>query len=832
MGYRHFFLLFICVICSVVSIAQVHWESIIIESDPFKYIIPDFETSPAWFHPGYDDDDWLSAPGGFGYGDADDGTKTDTGINSLFLRKEIILPASVPVYQLVLDVDYDDAFVAYLNGEEIARSANLQAGRPALAGSVTEPHEAEMYTGGLPERFILDPQLLLEGSNVFSFHVLNYSSSSSDMSSRIFVHAKLASSSVIYHNVPSWFEEVISYEASNLPILKIDTDGSAIPDEPKIMAEMQIIHNADGINHFDDTDYEYDGHIGIEVRGNSSQRFPKKSYSIETRLSTGENNNVSLLGLPEENDWVLHGPYSDKSLMRNALAYYIGNAMENGWHPGTRFVEVELNREYRGVYLLVEKIKIDKHRVDIADLKPEDISGNELSGGYIISIDRDQTGSWISPFLGRTGHVDVPFSYVDPGYEELLPVQRDYIRNYITDFEYALHGQDYLDPELGYRNYIHILSFIDYFIITELSKDLDGYRVSVYFHKDKDSKNGRLTMTPYWDYNICFGNADFFDAFNTTGWASDGIGIGDWYEIPFWWDKFRTDPYFETLLRMRWFELREDVLSEDRIGNFIDSVSTYLADAQTRNFEKFDILNTYVWPNYYIGGSYENEVEYLKDWIGSRINWLDQQFLDIDPLELDLPEVGTLYATSIKMDSALLAGEVISDGGSYVWKRGLYVGRDPDLLKEGEKIEVGRGSGVFSYQLSDLKAGTLYYYMAYAENDLGTTYSNISSFSTLKGTSVKNLYLGETGVRIRAYPNPFTERVFINLDLGGEAVVEIILTNINGQVVYSRSENYKAGRNQLVIEETELPAGMNVYFYTVIINNRITGRGKILQNPD
>ena len=101
MGYRHFFLLFICVICSVVSIAQVHWESIIIESDPFKYIIPDFETSPVWFQPGYDDDDWLSAPGGFGYGDADDGTKTDTGINSLFLRKEIILPASVPVYQLV-----------------------------------------------------------------------------------------------------------------------------------------------------------------------------------------------------------------------------------------------------------------------------------------------------------------------------------------------------------------------------------------------------------------------------------------------------------------------------------------------------------------------------------------------------------------------------------------------------------------------------------------------------------------------------------------------------------------------------------------------------------
>ena len=423
----------------------------------------------------------------------------------------------------------------------------------------------------------------------------------------------------------------LKYISSNLPIIKINTEGKTIVDEPKIMAKMKVINNASGINSFDDTNYEYDGYIGIEIRGNTAQMFPKKSYTVETRLSDGSNFNVSILGLPPENDWVLHGPYSDKSLMRNALAYNIGNAMENGWHPRTRFVEVEINGEYRGIYLFVEKIKIDKNRVDIATLKPEDNTGDELTGGYIISIDRDQPGSWNSPIMGRTGSVDVPFSYIDPKYEDLTPQQRYYIRSYIIEFEYALLGNNFKDPESGYRAYIDVGSFIDYFIITELSRNLDGYRVSVYFHKDKDSKGGKLTMTPFWDFNICFGNANFFSAGNEKGWASDGIGAGDWYEIPFWWDRFREDPYFETVLKYRWEKLREDVLSKNTINSFIDSCQNVLKDAQVRNFEKFNVLGTYVWPNNYIGGTYINEVNYLKKWISGRIDWLDSQMDKIVP---------------------------------------------------------------------------------------------------------------------------------------------------------------------------------------------------------
>jgi len=610
--------------------SQTHWESMVSESDEFKYQLPNTEPSEDWKTLNYNDIDWATGKGGFGYGDNDDHTIV-AATKSMLLRKVFTLPTSANVQNLVLDIDYDDAFVAYLNGVEIGRSENLPAGKPGINANVSTDHEAQLFAGGQPERFMIDPRLVHQGTNILAVHILNTSISSSDLSARIFLNAEIKGSTVIFSAVPDWFQEPISKVASNLPIIKINTAGKTIVDEPKIMAKMQVINNPNGINRFDDTVYEYDGYVAIEIRGNSSQMFPKKNYSVETRLSDGSNNNVSLLGLPKENDWVFHGPYTDKSLMRNALAYSIGNAMGNRWHPRTRFVEVLINDEYRGVYLLTEKIKIDKNRVDIAKLKPEDNSGDELTGGYIISIDRDQEGSWNSPFMGRTGSVDVPFSYVDPNYADLTPAQRYYIRSHIIEFEYALHGNNFKNPDSGYRAYIDVESFIDYFIITELSRNLDGYRVSVYFHKDKDSKGGKLTLSPFWDFDLCFGNANFFSAGNEKGWASDGIGAGDWYEIPFWWDRLRQDPYFETMLKYRWEKLRKEVISKNTINGFIDSCQVVLKDAQVRNFEKFNILSAYVWPNNYVGGSYANEITYLKRWISNRIDWLDSQIDKIVP---------------------------------------------------------------------------------------------------------------------------------------------------------------------------------------------------------
>ncbi len=623
--------LLILIISMSVS-GQTHWESIVKESDLFSYLVPNAIPESGWIQLDFDDSSWESASGGFGYGDNDDNTYVKS-TTSIYLRKIFTIPADLVVKKLCLDIDYDDAFIAWLNGKEIARSPNLPSGTPGLTAQLTTDHEAQLYSGGVPDRFMLSPEDLATGDNILSVQVLNWSTTSSDMSARVFLNAEINGATIVYSELPDWFVLPVAAFESNLPIVVINTEGRTIPDEPKIMAKMQVIDNLNGINSLSDTEFTYDGSIGIEIRGNTSQMYPKKSYTVETRFSDGSNNNVELLGFAKENDWVFHGPYSDKSLMRNALAYFIGNGMGN-WNPHTRFVELMLNGEYRGVYLVVEKIKRDKNRVDIAKLKPEDTSGDQLTGGYIISIDRDQEGSWNSPIMGRTGSVDVPFSYVDPKYDELAPIQRYYIREHITGFEYILKGENFKDPELGYRPYIDVESFIDYFIITELSRDLDGYRVSVYFHKDKDSKGGKLVMGPFWDYNICFGNADFMQAWSEIGWAEEGIGAGDWYEIPFWWDRFREDPYFETMLKYRWEKLRKNVISKNTINHFIDSCQNLLNDAQKRNFEKFNVLHSYVWPNKYIGGSFQNEINYLKTWIDRRINWLDSR---IDAIEASFP---------------------------------------------------------------------------------------------------------------------------------------------------------------------------------------------------
>lgn len=616
-------------VISMLASGQTHWESIITESDQFKYLVPNSSPEPEWTQLDFDDSSWGSASGGFGYGDEDDNTYVKS-TTSIYLRKTFTVPAAVVLKKLYFDIDYDDAFIAYLNGTEIARSSNLPSGKPGLTAQLTTDHEAQLYSGGMPDRFILSPEQLVIGDNIIAVQVLNQNTTSSDMSARVFLNAEINGETITYSKLPDWFVLPISDLKSNLPIIIINTEGKTIVDEPKIMAKMQVIDIPNRINSLNDTDFSYDGSIGIEIRGNTAQMFPKKSYTVETRFSDGSNNNVELLGFPKENDWVFHGPYSDKSLMRNALAYSIGNGMGH-WNPHTRFIELMINDEYRGVYLVVEKIKIDKNRVNLAKLKPEDISGDQLTGGYIISIDRDQVGSWNSPIMGRTGSVDVPFSYVDPKYKDLAPAQRDYIRKHITEFEYALKGANFKDPELGYRSYIDVESFIDYFIITELSRDLDGYRVSVFFHKDKDSKGGKLTMSPFWDYNICFGNANFMSAGQTAGWAEEGIGAADWYEIPFWWDRFREDPYFETMLKYRWEELRKNVISKNTLNHFIDSCQNLLDEAQQRNFEKFNVLNSYVWPNNNIGGSYVNEVNYLKMWVNNRLDWLDSQIDAIEP---------------------------------------------------------------------------------------------------------------------------------------------------------------------------------------------------------
>jgi hypothetical protein len=416
----------------------------------------------------------------------------------------------------------------------------------------------------------------------------------------------------------------IYFDGSSLPIVELTSDGPIL-DDPRIVATMAIINNASGFNQIGDSPNDYDGLISIEIRGSSSQMFPKKSYALETQDAEGQNNNVSLLGMPEENDWILYGPYTDKTLMRNAVVFELGEKL-NRYTPRRRYCELFINGDYRGVYMLMENIKRDENRVDIATLLPEDIEGNELTGGYILKIDKftgDFNGGWQSPYSTVAGD-NLYVQFHKPEMNELNAPQIAYIEDHITAFEDALAGPDFSDPELGYMPFIDVYSFIDLYLINELSKNIDGYRLSTYFYKQKDSNGGKIVMGPWWDYNLSLGNADYCEAAITEGFeVNSDCGNTN----PFWWERMLEDPTYRDLTRCRWEEYRSDAWSNESIHSTIDSLVTLLGDASARDHARWPRLGQWVWPNSFVGDTYEEELDFMRNWIDDRLDWLDMNIL-------------------------------------------------------------------------------------------------------------------------------------------------------------------------------------------------------------
>ena len=411
-----------------------------------------------------------------------------------------------------------------------------------------------------------------------------------------------------------------------LVLISVNTNGISIVDEPKIKAQVDISKAGEIL---------YEGNIGIEFRGASSQSFPKKSYGVETWDENGEDINVSLLGFPEEEDWIFYGPYSDKSLMRNILIYDLSRDI-NRYASRSLFVDLTINGNYQGVYVFMEKLKRDSERIDINKLKDDENSGEDLTGGYILKIDKtagsnlgdgyNEQNSFDSKYIpnNATGNQTIHFLYEYPKAEDITVEQKEYISNYISNFEDALKSDDFKDLTKGYAAYIDASSFIDFFLLNELSNNVDGYRLSTFMHKDKNEK---LKMGPIWDFNLAFGNADYCGGGETHLWAYkfNQRCPGDFWQIPFWWDRLLQDPAFVAQLKERWTMLRGGVFSEVSIIAKIDTYENTLkkSGALDQNFKTWNILGSYIWPNNFVGNTYEEENDYLKNWIRDRLIWMD-----------------------------------------------------------------------------------------------------------------------------------------------------------------------------------------------------------------
>lgn len=353
-----------------------------------------------------------------------------------------------------------------------------------------------------------------------------------------------------------------------------------------------------------------DSTLEIRGRGNSTWEMPKKPYRLRLTSST------AILGMPANRHWVLLANYSDKTLIRNAVAFDLSRRVGMEYTPRNVQVELHLNGTYRGVYQLAEQIRIGPDRVNIPELDVDDTTPDLITGGYLIEIDfrKGEDYCYESPRTAIDFCFSNPETLLEPGWEP----HRAYIDGYLAQTEAAMFSDQFADPVAGYAAYLDVDSAINFFLITEWLKNVDSNLVaSVYLQK---KRNGKLTFGPVWDFDLSIGNVDFL--------SDTGLDAGspeDWYvRYASWFARMFQDPAFEAKVKVRWGQLKASGVLEDTF-TYIDKQSRWLSKVQVKNYQLWDTLGTYVWPNRVVTGSYEGEVAAMKAWLRARTNWMDAQ---------------------------------------------------------------------------------------------------------------------------------------------------------------------------------------------------------------
>lgn len=661
-------IVFLYLLFSVAHSQVHHWETIVKDNSSWYYQVPTAASSPEWITPSFTVNSWFQGTGGFGYGDGDDNTILPSSSVSVYTRIEFTIANLNQIVAMALHFDYDDGFVAYLNGTEVARNGLSGTNQPAFNQLANISHEAKLYQNQQPDQLIFNQNqlngLLVNGTNVFCVEVHNQLANSTDFTCRNFLSVGVNNPSITYGPIPSWFTPPFMLTSSNLPIVVLDTYNVDIPDEPKIDGTMGIIYNGENqLNQLSDPYNEFYGQIAIEKRGSSSNTFPMKSYGLETRGPDSVNYNVSLFDWPSDNDWILYAPYTDKSLIRNVLTYDLGRQMGQ-YAPRTKLCEVILNGSYIGVYVLMERIKINPGRVNVDPLNYTDTLNNQLTGGYIIKVDKTTSGgviAWTSPYTAQAPSTGPMYYQMhDPELDALHPDQFNYIKTYVNNWETALKSVNFANPQIGFRAYADESSFIDFFIMNELSKNVDGYRISTFLHKKRVSEGGKIHAGPLWDFNLGWGNANYCQGGQTTGWEINFNSVcqGNGANMnPFWLNRMLQDPVFANNLKCRWSDLRTSILSDEHLMNYIDSLGTILEEPAQRNYDRWPILGVYVWPNNFIGSTYQEELTYMKNWILARTAWMDaNMFGTCSSLSIDSPDTGLKIIPNPTQDFVTISG--------------------------------------------------------------------------------------------------------------------------------------------------------------------------------
>lgn len=465
---------------------------------------------------------------------------------------------------------------------------------------------------------------------------------------------------------------------SNLPIIIITTDinpstnlPTEIPDDPKVLASMKIIKRPDGTRNYltdisNESYLDYNGRIGIELRGSTSQSLPKKPYGFTTlKANNTSNNNVSLLGMPSENDWVLNSLAFDPSCIRDYISYNLSRQIGD-YATRTVYCEVIINNVYQGLYILQEKIKSNINRVNVVKMGDSDNTLPNVSGGYITKSDKTTGGDPIAwTMASYNGTVD--FIHELPKPENITTQQNAYIYNQFNSLESNVSSHN-TDLATGYPSIIDVPTFIDYMLLSELASNADSYQYSTYFHKDKE---GKLRAGPIWDFNLSYGNDLFSWGYDRSKYDVWQFSNGNNEGAKFWRDLF-NDTTFKCYFSKRWNELTQDgqPLNFNHLTQFIDETISYISEAKIRENQKWGTIS-----------NDELEINYLKAFLFNRINWMTTQLgsfdsctnIDIPSLTITKINYNPATSTSYPISNDLEFIEIKNTGSTTVNLTGIYL---------------------------------------------------------------------------------------------------------------------------------------------------------------
>ena len=462
---------------------------------------------------------------------------------------------------------------------------------------------------------------------------------------------------------------------SNLPIVVIETDNHVnIPDEPKVLGTMKIIWHQDGSrNYMTDIDnpefLNYNGRIGIETRGSTSQNLPKKPYGLETLQSDDvTNNNVSILGMPKENDWILNSLAFDQTGMRDVISYELSEKL--GQYSSRRvYCEVVVNGDYKGLYAFMEKIKADDNRVNIEKMDATCNSYPEITGGYIVQTDRSDYSTptaWTMQCYGNGwwGGTYATFINHYPKYEDITTTQNNYIKSVFMNLADKA-GSHNISVDGGIPSIIDVQTFVDFMLMGEFSSNVDIYQYSTYFHKDR---KGKLRAGPIWDYNLAYGHDEFGSRSRYDVWQFDN---NDNIGPKFWKDLFDTD-MFRCYFARRWFEVTQEGMPLDynAICDRLDEINELILEGVERDNQRWNRMSQHA-----------SEIQSMKNWIQQRINWLNNNIGSCDACSnIDLPPlvISKIHYHPADIDSTLNGNklefiQINNNGDEDVDLTGIYL---------------------------------------------------------------------------------------------------------------------------------------------------------------